>query len=125
MTTPFPEIGTTLDCYAGVDYMPTIHDCIRQTSLECGIPVKDITGRKMTREETRARQIAMWAARKMADKSFPQIARVFNRDHTTALHAYRLIEDMHNRNYGIYRVLARGVLCRLSRLRKNDPLLNI
>lgn len=122
MTTPFPEIGTTLDCYAGVDYVPTIHDCIKHAAVVCEIPVRDILGRSKCRAPTRARQIAMWAARKVSDKSFPQIARAFNRDHTTAFHAYRLIQDMHDRDYGSYRTMARDVLVRLGRPKEADPL---
>jgi chromosomal replication initiation ATPase DnaA len=124
MTTPFPEIGTTLDCYAGVDYVPTIHDCIRHAAVVCEIPVSDILGRSKCRAPTRARQIAMWAARKVSEKNFVQIARAFNRDHSTAMHAYRCIQNIHDKKYGPCRTMAREVFKRLNRPREADPLEN-
>lgn len=40
------------------------------------------------------RQVAMYLCRELTPKSFPLIGRVFGRDHTTALHAWRKISAM-------------------------------
>lgn len=42
----------------------------------------------------RARQIAMYLARRETDCSLPRIAQAFRRHHTTVMHACRLVEAM-------------------------------
>ncbi len=43
---------------------------------------------------TRPRQVAMYLARHLTGKSLPVIARHFDRDHTTVIHAVRRIEQL-------------------------------
>jgi len=38
------------------------------------------------------RQVAMWFASWMTDKSYPQIGKAFGRDHTTVIHARKAVE---------------------------------
>jgi chromosomal replication initiator protein len=42
-------------------------------------------------EVSRARQIAMYLSRELTDLSLAEIARQFDRDHTTILHAVRVV----------------------------------
>lgn len=59
----------------------------------------DLESRSRKRDVVRPRQIAMYAARKLTQQSFPQIARRFGpRDHSTVLHGVTLIEGMIARN---------------------------
>lgn len=59
----------------------------------------DLESRSRKRDIVRPRQIAMYAARKLTQQSFPQIARRFGpRDHSTVLHGVVLIEEMIARN---------------------------
>ena len=46
------------------------------------------------RSIARPRQIAMYLAKDLTSKSLPEIGLAFGRDHTTILHAIRLIEDL-------------------------------
>ena len=53
-----------------------------------------LSGRR-TRAIVRPRQIAMYLAKTMTSKSFPEIGKRFGgRDHTTVLHAVRKVEEL-------------------------------
>lgn len=56
---------------------------------------QDIVSSRRNRSIVRPRQICMYLAKTMTDRSFPEIGRRFGgRDHTTVLHAVRKIEGM-------------------------------
>lgn len=48
-----------------------------------------------------ARHVAMWLARELTSFSYPNIAKVFNRDHTTVIHAVRRVYRMREVDAGI------------------------
>ena len=55
----------------------------------------DLISPKRTRAVARPRQVAMWLAKTLTTRSYPDIGRRFGgRDHTTVLHAVRTIERM-------------------------------
>ena len=54
-----------------------------------GVAYSDIVGPCRKPVYARPRQEAMWLAARDTAKSYPQIARVFDRDHTTVIHAIR------------------------------------
>lgn len=57
-------------------------------ALRTGIEVAQLRGKSRRQPIARARQMAMWLARRLTDASLPEIGRVFGgRDHTTVLHA--------------------------------------
>ncbi len=56
------------------------------------LKVKDIKGRSRKATIAMSRQIAMYLLRDVISLSFPAIGRVFRRDHTTTIYAYRKIE---------------------------------
>jgi chromosomal replication initiation ATPase DnaA len=64
---------------------------------ETGVPDHEILGRGRVKEIARARQYAMWKCRQQG-YSFPEIARVFDRDHTTIVHGCRVIDGIISRN---------------------------
>ena len=58
------------------------------------IKITDIESKKRNREFSHPRQIAMYLCREMLDLSLPKIGESFGgRDHTTVLHAYRIIKN--------------------------------
>jgi hypothetical protein len=63
----------------------------RAVARECGFALADILGPSRKKKLTLARQIGMWLALQTG-LSFPVIGRMFNRDHTTVLHAKRKID---------------------------------
>ena len=55
----------------------------------------DLLGERRTRAVARPRQVAMYLAKTLTTRSYPDIGRRFgNRDHTTVLHAVRQIEKL-------------------------------
>lgn len=74
-----------------------IEDIQSECALFYGVSRDDILCPTRKKEVVRPRQVGMYLARKMTDKSLPDIARRFgNRDHTTGMYAVnkmaRLIE---------------------------------
>ena len=64
--------------------------------IECvcgyfGISYEEMTGKSRAKPYAYPRQIAMYLARIHTDLSFPDLGRVFGRDHTTVLHAHQRI----------------------------------
>ena len=57
-----------------------------------GLSMADMVSDRRARDVVRPRQIAMYLAKKMTDKSLPAIAAAFHRDHTTVMHAIRAVE---------------------------------
>jgi chromosomal replication initiator protein len=63
-------------------------------SAQFGITAEEMVGRTRTPEAAQPRQLAMYLARELTDKSLPAIGREFGgRDHTTVLHALRRAEQ--------------------------------
>lgn len=74
---------------------PTIAQIIRMVAEQFRVTELDIISQRRDRIYTRPRQVVMYLAKMMTDKSFPHIARhIGGRDHTTALHGYRQIASM-------------------------------
>jgi chromosomal replication initiator protein len=57
----------------------------------CSVSRQDLLSAKRSSRISRARQLAMYLAREETSISLAQIARAFNRDHTTVLHAIRAV----------------------------------
>lgn len=57
----------------------------------CGISRQDLVSNKRNARVSHARQLAMYLARQQTELSLAAIAREFNRDHTTVLHATRAV----------------------------------
>lgn len=72
--------------------MTSIRDIKTATAAHYEIDVSDLVGPSKERVFAHPRQVAMFIARRYADKSFPEIGRAFgNRDHTTAMYAERAV----------------------------------
>jgi chromosomal replication initiator protein len=56
------------------------------------IPLHAMTGARQTHDQSHPRQIAMFLAHELTDKSISEIGRRFNKDHTTVIHAIRAVE---------------------------------
>ncbi len=57
-----------------------------------GISKEDLTGKSRSREIAQARHITIYLIRKITEMSLPNIGKIFNRDHTTALASWETIE---------------------------------
>ena len=56
-----------------------------------GLRMLDMKAHRRNRVLARPRQIAMYLASELTPRSLPEIGRLFDRDHTTVLHACRRI----------------------------------
>jgi len=60
-----------------------------------GVPVERMHARTQLTTPTRARHVAMYLVRSYCRMSYPEIGRLFGRDHSTVLHAVRRVgEDL-------------------------------
>jgi chromosomal replication initiator protein len=74
---------------------PTVEQIKRRLAACYNLTVEDLTGQCRRRNVARPRQLAMYLARKIANRSFPDIgARFGGRDHTTVIHAVRKVEEL-------------------------------
>jgi chromosomal replication initiator protein len=74
---------------------PKVADIQASVSQFFNIPLLEMKSARRSREYARPRQIAMYLAKQVTPKSYPEIGRLFgNRDHTTVMHACRQIEKL-------------------------------
>lgn len=66
---------------------------IEQAAWAFGEEVDDLIGPDRNAQLVRYRHCAMAAARSITGASFPAIAKAFNRDHSTVIHAVRKMQD--------------------------------
>jgi chromosomal replication initiator protein len=89
----------TQDCLSDIlrasDRKITIDEILRKVSEHYNIRLSDLTGPKRLRVYARPRQIAMYLAKHMTNRSLPEIGRRFGgRDHTTIMHGVKRIEEL-------------------------------
>lgn len=73
----------------------TVAEIKRVVADHFGIPLESMTSADKAKPIARSRQVAMFFAREVGRKSYPNIGRLFgNRDHTTALYAARQVERL-------------------------------
>ncbi len=65
---------------------------ISKVAVKYGVDYNDILSKKKTSEITKARHMCVYLMRKILDMSYPNIGKKLNRDHTTIMSSYRLIE---------------------------------
>lgn len=69
------------------------------TAKYFGVPYADLIGPRRFKPIVRHRQLAMYLAKQFTTASFPEIGRRFgDRDHTTAMHACRVIPGILDRD---------------------------
>lgn len=89
----------TQDCLSDVlkasDRKVTVEEIQRKVSEHYNIRLSDMIGPKRVRNYARPRQMAMYLAKHMTNRSLPEIGRRFGgRDHTTIMHGVRKIEEL-------------------------------
>lgn len=73
----------------------TIDDIQRRVAEHYRLKLSDLVSPRRAREVARPRQVAMYLAKQLTPRSYPEIGRRFGgRDHTTVLHAVRRIEEL-------------------------------
>jgi chromosomal replication initiator protein len=92
-------LEVTQDCLADIlrasERKVTVDEIMRKVSEHYNLRIADLLGPKRTRTIARPRQVAMYLAKTMTQRSLPEIGRRFGgRDHTTVIHAVRRIKEL-------------------------------
>ena len=69
----------------------TTKDIIRHSAAFYGIRTQDLLSKSRERAFVRPRQRAIYLTRSMLDRSYPQIGKCFDLDHTSCIHAFRRV----------------------------------
>jgi len=77
---------------------PTPEMVVSEVSKFYQIEEDEIKGKNRSKNIVLARQVAMYLIRKMLNASFPDIAAVFDCDHTTVMHSYNKISEQCSQN---------------------------
>jgi len=73
----------------------TIEEIQKQVAQHFNVRVADMHSDRRSRVVARPRQVAMYLAKQLTQRSLPEIGRKFGgRDHTTVMHAVRKIEEL-------------------------------
>ena len=73
----------------------TIDEIMKVTCEHYNLRMSDMTSARRARSVARPRQMAMYLAKKLTPRSYPEIGRKFGgKDHTTVLYAVRRIEEL-------------------------------
>lgn len=69
------------------------YELVQLTARHFGVPVSELLGRGRSKRLTHARHVAMWLVRhEDAGWSYPEIGRLFERDHSSVWDAVRSVE---------------------------------
>ena len=90
------QIGDVLgDLMRASERKLTIDEIMKKTCEHYDLRMSDMTSARRSRAVARPRQMAMYLAKKLTPRSYPEIGRKFGgRDHTTVLYAVRKIEEL-------------------------------
>lgn len=87
---------------AGGERRLTVDDIQKAVAEHYGLKKEDLLSERRNRSVARPRQAAMYLAKQLTTRSYPDIGRRFGgRDHTTVLHAVRKIEELKASDAGI------------------------
>ncbi len=90
------------DMLKTADRKASIDDIQRKVADHYHIRLADLVGPKRNREFARPRQVAMFLAKELTERSLPEIARKFGgRDHTTIMYGIRKITQLSGTDAGI------------------------
>jgi chromosomal replication initiator protein len=79
----------------------TIEEIQRRVAEHWNIRLTDMTSARRARAVARPRQVAMYLAKQLTQRSLPEIGRKFgNRDHTTVMHAVSRVGELMARDPG-------------------------
>ena len=77
---------------------PSADEIIKTVATFYNIKVADLLGTRRLKTLVRPRHVAMWLVRHHTELSFPEMGRVFKRDHATVQHGVRKIDALMKRD---------------------------
>ena len=69
----------------------TVDRIFRAVEGKYGVSKESLTGNKRNKEIANARHVSIYLIRELTEMSFPSIAKIFDRDHSTIISSYNLI----------------------------------
>jgi chromosomal replication initiator protein len=85
----------------------TIDDIQRRVAEHYALRINDLISPRRARNVARPRQVAMYLAKQLTPRSYPEIGRRFGgRDHTTVMHAVKRIEELRATDHELDRDIA-------------------
>lgn len=69
----------------------TVEKIFAAVSKKYGIPKNNIVGKSRSKEIATARHVSIYLIRQITEMSFPNIAKIFDRDHSTIISSFNLI----------------------------------
>jgi chromosomal replication initiator protein len=83
------------DLFKAYNRVMTVEDIQQKVAAHFNIRMNDMHSPRRAREVARPRQVAMYLAKQLTQRSYPDIGRSFGgRDHTTVMHACQQIENL-------------------------------
>ncbi|TDR23713.1 chromosomal replication initiator protein DnaA [Marinicella litoralis] len=77
----------------------SVENIQKTTAQYYNVKLSELLGKSRKRSIVRPRQLAMYLAKDLTDKSYPEIGESFGgRDHTTVLHAYKKMDELLSEN---------------------------
>ena len=77
----------------------SVENIQKVTAQYYNVKLSELLGKSRKRSIVRPRQLAMFLAKDLTDKSYPEIGELFGgRDHTTVLHAYKKVAELLGEN---------------------------
>lgn len=86
---------------AGVVQMMTPVAISEFISGQFQVSLKDMQSRSRKKKLTFPRQVAMYLSRKHTNESLAEIGKIFNRDHSTVMHAIKVVTNMIHRDRSV------------------------
>lgn len=73
---------------------PRILDIQEAVCAHFDVPLREMRSGRRHSQIARPRQVAMYLARKLTVRSWPEIGRMFERDHSTVIHAWHKVTGL-------------------------------
>ncbi len=100
--------GALKDLLRSTERKCTVEDIQKEVCSSYDLSISDMHSPRRSRVVARPRQMAMYLAKVLTTKSFPDIGRAFGgRDHTTVMHAVTRIQDLIERDQEIKSAIER------------------
>lgn len=89
----FDMVKESITCIVDINQSVNTGKICDLVSGQFQVSVQDLCSKSRKKTVTVPRQIAMYLARKHTEQSLAEIGRVFKRDHSTVLHAIKVVSD--------------------------------
>ncbi len=105
LTGATPDLSLVQEVLASIvteeEHLLTVETIRDFLARQFKVSVQELTSRSRKRKVSFPRQVSMYLARKLTDQPLAEIGRAFNRDHSTVVHAIRVITEAVSRDAAV------------------------